>query len=181
MGVKLKDILAISGQPGLYKFVKQGRNGIIVESLDTKKRMNAHATEKISSLEDITIFTEEEDAKLSDVMESIFEKENKGESINHKKTPNEELKKYFEEVLPEYDKDRVYVSDIKKIINWYNILQRLDMIEIVEDTEEESKDEDKEATTDVKDKTDSKETENKPSIKEKNTTSEKKTVTKENK
>ncbi len=137
----LKDILAISGQRGLYKFIKQGRNGIIVESLEDKKRMNAYATAKISSLEDITIFTvEDKDISLEDVMKKIFEKEKGGQSIDSKSS-NDELKTYFEGIIPDYDKERVYVSDIKKVFSWYNILQKLDLIKIEE--EKEQKEEDK--------------------------------------
>lgn len=132
----LKDILSISGQGGLFKFISQGRSGIIVESLETKKRMNASATVKISSLEDIAIFTETEDLPLNDVFKTIHEKENGGETINHKSSADE-LKKYFGEVLPDYDRDRVYVSDIKKVLNWYNILHKFEMLNFEE--EEESK------------------------------------------
>lgn len=132
----LKDILSISGYGGLFKFVSQGRTGIIVESLEDKKRMNASATAKISALEDIAIFTDTEDKPLKDVFKAIAEKENGGESINHKSSADE-LKKYFEEILPDYDRDRVYVSDIKKVINWYNILQKYDLLNF--DEEEESK------------------------------------------
>ena len=131
----LKDILAISGHRGLFKYIKQGRNGVIVESLTDNKRMNAHASAKISSLEDITVFSEgDEDVQLEHVMKKIFEKENGGPAISHK-AENEKLKAYFQDVFPEYDKDKVYVSDMKKIIMWYNILQELDMIKIVEEEE----------------------------------------------
>ena len=145
----LKDILSISGYGGLYKFVSQGRTGIIVESLEDKKRMNASASAKISALEDIAIFTETEDIPLKDVFKAIHEKETGGESINHKSSANE-LKDYFADVLPDYDRDRVYVSDIKKVINWYNILQKFEMLDFTEEeneekenTEEESKPESK--------------------------------------
>ena len=131
----LKDILSISGFGGLYKFISQGRSGIIVESLEDKTRMNASATAKISALEDIAIFTETEDIPLNDVFKAIFKKENEGVSINHKSSGNE-LKSYFSGVLPDYDKDRVYVSDIKKVINWYNILHKLELLNFEEEEEE---------------------------------------------
>ena len=135
----LKDILSISGKGGLFKFIKQARNGIIVESLLDNKRTNAPASAKVSSLEDITIFTEgEEDMKLEEIMKKIFKKENGGQAIDPKSS-NEELKAYFNNVLPEYDKERVYVSDIKKIISWYNILQNHNMIKIEEEKEEDKK------------------------------------------
>ena len=138
----LKGILSISGYPGLYKLVSQGKNSIIVESLETKKRMPAYATSKISALEDIAIFTEDEDILLKKVFKNIYDKENGGESISHKSSANE-LKEYFAEVLPEYDRDRVYVSDIKRLINWYNILHKMDILKFEEEetTEEKSEEE----------------------------------------
>ena len=130
----LKDILSISGYGGLYKFISQGRNGIIVESLEDKTRMNASATVKISALEDIAIFTDIEDLPLKDVFKKISEKENGGLAIAHKSSADE-LKTYFAEILPDYDRDRVYVSDIKKVINWYNILHKFDMLNFEEKEE----------------------------------------------
>lgn len=136
----LKDILSISGYGGLFKFISQGRTGIIVESLEDQKRMNASATAKISALEDIAIFTDTEDVALKDVFKAISEKESGGASINHKSSANE-LKDYFAEILPEYDRDRVYVSDIKKVVNWYNILQKLELLNFEEEETEETKEE----------------------------------------
>jgi len=145
----LKDILSIGGYSGLYKFVSQGRNGIIVESLDTKQRMNAHATSKISALEDIAIFTYEEDIPLKDVFKKISDKENGQESINHKSSANE-LKSYMSEVLPEYDEDKVYVSDIKKLISWYNILQKYNLLDFSKEEEEKDSKDDEETAENVK-------------------------------
>ncbi len=119
--MKLKDVLAISGKPGLFIFVSQGRNGIIVESVLDKKRMAVQSTTKVSALEDIAIYTETEEIPLKEVFLKIHEKESGNQTISHKST-NEELKSFFESVLPDYDKDRVYVSDIKKLVNWYNLL-----------------------------------------------------------
>ncbi len=133
----LKEILAISGKPGLYKFISQGRNAMIVENIEDNSRTSAFATEEVSALEDIAIFTEEEEVSLRDVLKKIFEKENEGEAISHKAN-SQELKKWFEEVLPTYDKDRVYVSDIKKVALWYNLLCKMKMLDFTED-EEESK------------------------------------------
>ena len=118
----LKGILAISGQPGLYKLVAEAKNRIIVESLLTGKRMPASPTAKISSLEDIAVYTQTSDMPLKDVLKKIHEYENGGQAINVKSNDNE-LKKYFGTIIPDYDKDRVYISDIKKIFIWYNILQ----------------------------------------------------------
>lgn len=123
----LKGILAISGHPGLYKLISQAKNSIIVESLTEKTRMPAYASTKISALDDIAIYTDNEEVPLKEVFKSIFDKENGKEAISHKAS-NEEIKSYFEEVLPTYDKDRVYVSDMKKIINWYNILHQVDLL-----------------------------------------------------
>jgi len=136
----LKGILAISGQRGLFKMVSQAKNSIIVESLIDGKRMPAYATSRISALEDISIYTEEEDVKLVDIFKLIYEKENGGQAIKPKSSGNE-LKVYFEGVLPTYDKDRVYVSDIKKVLTWYNLLIEKEMIDpnAFEENEEEVK------------------------------------------
>ncbi len=139
----LKDILSISGHGGLFKFISQGRHGIIVESLETKKRMNMPATAKISALEDIAIFTDTEDIALKDVFKAMYEKEEGGEAISHKSSA-EELKNYFSGILPDYDRDRVYVSDIKKVVQWYNLLHKFEMLNFDEE-EEEKADEDPKA------------------------------------
>jgi hypothetical protein len=123
----LKDFLSISGEHGLFKFIAQGRNAIIVEHLETGKRSTASSSAKVSSLEDISIFTESEDLNLGKVLDKIFEKENGGPAIDAK-SPVEKLKSYFAEILPEYDKNRVYASDIKKVILWYNTLQKLNLL-----------------------------------------------------
>jgi hypothetical protein len=128
----LKDLMAISGYGGLYKFVSQARNGVIVESLETGKRMNAFATMKVSALEDIAIYTEEKEIPLEDVFVSLHKYENGGESISPKSDP-EELKDYFSAILPEYDRERVYVSDIKKVLTWYNLLLQYDLLKFDEE------------------------------------------------
>jgi hypothetical protein len=125
--MNLKDYLAIAGEPGLFKFIAQGRNAIIVEHLETGKRSSAPGSAKVSSLEEISIFTEGEDLPLSTVFDRIFEKENGSSSLDAKSDPAK-LKAYFESVLPEYDKDRVYPSDIKKVFMWYNTLQKLNLL-----------------------------------------------------
>ena len=118
----LKEILAISGQGGLFKSISQTKNAIIVESLLDGKRMPAYASSRISALEDISIFTDEGDIKLIEVFKRIHEKENGAKSLDSKKASSDQLKSYFAEVLPEYDRDRVYISDIKKVFAWYNLL-----------------------------------------------------------
>jgi len=138
----LKGILAISGQPGLFKMVAESKNNIIVESLETGKRMPAYSTSKISALEDIAIFTDADDIPLKDVFKAISEKEDGGKTINHKSS-SKELRDYFGEVLPEYDRDRVYVSDIKKVLLWYNTLQEKDMLDFSEEEETEENNDEK--------------------------------------
>ena len=123
----LKDFLAISGEPGLFKFIAQGKNAIIVEHLETKKRSSAYSSAKVSSLEDIAIFTEKEDMPLGKVFDLIHEKENGGLAIDSK-VDTGKLKVWFEGILPEYSKDKVYTSDMKKVAHWYNILHRLNLL-----------------------------------------------------
>jgi hypothetical protein len=123
----LKDILAISGEPGLFRFIAQGKNSIIVEHLETKKRSSAFGSAKVSSLDDIAVFTDKEDLPLSKVFDLIFEKVNGGPAIDGK-ADGTKLKKWFEEILPDYDKNKVYSSDIKKIALWYNILHKLNLL-----------------------------------------------------
>ena len=119
--MELKEILAISGQPGLYKFVAQSVRGVIVESLLDGRRMNASANAKVSALSEISMFTEGEDIALADVFTRIYAHTGGKEAISPKESP-EKLKAAFAEVLPEYDRDRVHVSDIKKCFAWYNTL-----------------------------------------------------------
>jgi hypothetical protein len=135
----LKDILAISGEPGLFRFIAQGKNSIIVEHLETKKRSSAHGSAKVSSLEDIAIFTEKEDVPLGKVFDIIYEKAD-GKAAIDSKVDGIKLKSWFEEILPDYSKDKVYVSDIKKIAMWYNMLQKLNML-VKEEPEAEAGDE----------------------------------------
>ena len=117
-------ILAISGKPGLYKLVTRGKNNLIVEALDaTHRRMPAFATDRITSLADIAMFTETDDIPLMDVLENLKTlEEGKKATVDPKKASTKELQDYFTKVLPEWDRDRVHVSDIKKLISWYNIL-----------------------------------------------------------
>jgi hypothetical protein len=128
----LKEIMSVSGQSGLYRYISQGRNGIIVESFSDKKRSFVNASNKVSSLEDIAIFTSEEEVPLKQVLKSIFEHENGGPAPDPKSSP-EELKAYMEKILPAYDHERVYVSDIKKLVAWYNTLLSLNMLSFEEE------------------------------------------------
>jgi len=132
----LKDILAISGESGLFKFIAQGKNAIIVEHIETGKRNSAFSSAKVSSLEDISVFTEGEDLLLGKVFDKIFEKESGGPAIDPK-ADAEKLRKYFEEVIPDFSRKKVYLSDIKKIILWYNLLQKKGML-VMEELEKEA-------------------------------------------
>jgi len=137
--MNLKDILAISGEPGLFRFIAQGKNAIIVEHLETKKRSSAYGSAKVSSLEDIAIFTEKEDMPLGKVFDLIYDKVNGGPAIDAK-AGGDILKNWFQEILPDYSKDKVYTSDIRKIAVWYNILHKLDLL-IREEPEEKQEEE----------------------------------------
>lgn len=119
--MELKEILAISGQPGLYKFVAQSARGVIVESLLDGKRSHAAGNAKVSALTEISIFTEDEDMPLADVFTRLFEHTKGAQAISPKEAP-ERLQAYFAEVLPEYDRERVHASDIKKVFAWFNTL-----------------------------------------------------------
>lgn len=134
--MNLKDILAISGEGTLFKFIAQGKNAVIVENLETGRRLSAGATAKVSALDEISLFTTGEDMPLGKVMDLIWEKENGGETLFHK-LPDAELKKYFAAVMPDYDRDRVYTSDIKKVLHWYNILHKLNLLVKEEEKAEE--------------------------------------------
>jgi len=134
----LKDILAISGQAGLFKMVSQSKNAIIVESLVDGKRIPAYASARISALEDISVYTYEGDVKLTEVFKNISEKESGGVALDAKAS-NDALKNYFTQVLPNYDKERVYVSDIKKIISWYNLLQAASLLDFSKNEVSEEK------------------------------------------
>lgn len=153
----LKTILSISGKPGLFKLISQAKNMLIVESLQTGKRQPAYAHEKIISLGDIAIFTDEEDVPLSEVLNAIKEKENGAKVIlDIKKADNETLRAYLAEVLPNFDRERVYPTDIKKLISWYNLLVETGNTDFVEE-EKTQKDADVENTAAMDDSVNEKE------------------------
>lgn len=133
-------ILAITGKPGLYKLVSRGKNNLIVEALDaTHRRMPAFSTDRITSLNDITMFTETDDVLLTDVLDNLKTLEGgKKASINEKKASGSELQEYFSKVLPEWDRDRVHTSDIKKLISWYNILVENGITDFKDEEEQEA-------------------------------------------
>ncbi len=144
----LKTILSISGKPGLFKLISQGRNMLIVETLDdTKKRLPARGNDKVTSLGDISMYTTEDDIPLSKVLEAVKAKENGAPvSLNIKKASAQELQSYFAEVLPNFDRDRVYNNDIKKLLSWYNILIQNGITEFEEKTTEEVAEEETKVT-----------------------------------
>ncbi|MGP1515717.1 MAG: DUF5606 family protein [Bacteroidales bacterium] len=133
----LNVILAITGKPGLYKLISRTKSGALVESLIDKKRIPAFSNERISSLKDISIFTEEEDKPLLEVFQAIYRLENGGKCIDHK-SDERTLRKYMDRVLPAYDKDRVHLSDMRKLFSWYNILLKNGLIDLEEEKEEMS-------------------------------------------
>ena len=117
-------ILAIAGRPGLYKLLTRGKNSLIVEALDaTHKRQPTFANDRITSLNDIAMYTDGDDMPLQQVLENVRKLEDgKKAAINPKTTSGDELREYFAKVLPNFDRDRVHTSDIKKLLQWYNIL-----------------------------------------------------------
>ncbi|WP_418509401.1 DUF5606 domain-containing protein [Corallibacter sp.] len=137
--MSLDKVLAIAGKPGLYKMVAQTRTGFVAESLIDKRKLSVGIHHNVSILSEIAIYTLTEEVPLRDVFTKIKEKENaNATSISHKDS-KDKLEEYFFEVLPDYDEDRVYASDIKKVVQWYNLLHKHDMLDF--DVEESTKDE----------------------------------------
>lgn len=118
----LKTILSVSGKPGLFRLVSNAKNMVIVESLTDKRRLPIYARDKVVSLGDIAMYTDEGEVPLSEVLTKIQEKENGAQASVATNSKPDVLKKYFAEILPTYDRDRVYDTDIKKLISWYNLL-----------------------------------------------------------
>ncbi len=140
----LDKILSISGKPGLYKIITQTRGGFVAESLIDKKKVSVNMHSNVSVLSEIAIYTLTEEVPLRDVFKKIKEKENgKPTSVNHKDS-KDVLEEYFFDVLPDYDEDRVYASDIKKIVQWYNLLQAQNLLNNLEDNSNVSKSEEEE-------------------------------------
>ncbi len=144
----LTKIISISGKPGLYKLISQAKGGFIVEDLDKGKKTSISAQNNVSLLENVAIYGISEEFPLKEVFTKIYEKENGGPTINHKES-GANLRKYMEEVLPEYDESRVYDSDLKKLFQWYNILQEKDLVTPEPEAEES---ENKEVATEEKPK-----------------------------
>ena len=127
--MSLQKILAISGKPGLFELKLQTRTGFVAESLIDSKKITVGMKSNVSLLSEIAVYTYNEEVKLAEVFKAIATKENEGPAISHKED-NSVLVTYFREVMPEFDEDRVYPSDIKKILNWYNMLQAKGLITI---------------------------------------------------
>ena len=125
--MNLEKILAISGKPGLYVLKVQTRTGFVAESLTDGKKITVNLKSNVSLLSEISIYTYDGEKPLTEVMQRIATKENKGQAISHKED-NATLAAYFKEILPDYDEERVYPSDIKKVLNWYNTLQAKDLV-----------------------------------------------------
>ena len=121
--MQLEKIISISGKPGLFKLISQLRNGFIIEDVTTQKKISISNTSQVSLLDNISMYTFDSEVPLFDVFENIAKKEDYKATISHKASP-EELRSFMSEVLPNYDVERVYDSDIKKLVQWYNILQK---------------------------------------------------------
>jgi hypothetical protein len=129
-------IIVVSGKSGAFKVIAQSRSGFIAESLIDGKKMPISASNRITSVEDIIVFTETDEVKLKEVLKKMKEITNGEQAIDHK-SPDKAIVAFFESVLPDYDKEKVYVSDMKKMIFWYNLLQKNNMLEFEEDATEE--------------------------------------------
>jgi hypothetical protein len=135
--MSLEKIVSITGKPGLYKLITQTRGGFVAESLLDKKRLTVNARQNVSVLSEIAIYTLTEEVPLKKVLSTIKDKENGQPTSVTAKDSSDKLEEYFFSVLPDYDEDRVYVSDIKKIVQWYNLLQQHDLLDFSEDVEKQ--------------------------------------------
>ena len=146
----LSGILAISGKPGLFKMIAQNNNGLIVEELSTGKRFPVYATHQISALEEISIYTYEEDVPLIEVFEKMYHLLDGAEAMSPKSS-KQELMDFFAQVLPEYHQEQVYPSDVKKVIQWYNLFHKLGMLKFDEDKEKAEEVEKQDETSSAED------------------------------
>tara|TARA_B100001758_G_C18348894_1_gene578634 strand:+ start:840 stop:1268 length:429 start_codon:yes stop_codon:yes gene_type:complete len=138
--MELEGIINVSGKPGLFKVISKSNNTVIIESLTDKKRTAIYSHNQANLLNEIGIYTYNDTVPISDIFTKIAEKTSCGPSINHKSS-KDDLINFFREILPEYDEDRVYISDIKKVIQWYNIMQSVDLIKIQKNKKENKKEE----------------------------------------
>lgn len=146
----LRTILSITGKPGLFKIISHGNRTLLVEDLITKKRMPVHSRDKVVSLGDIAMYTEGDDKPLSEILDLVYAKKN-GEKIDVKGMDNDALRSHFAEILPDYDRDRVYPSDIKKLFTWYNLLMDAGYTKFTEEEKEEATEEKAETTEEKED------------------------------
>ncbi len=135
--MSLEKVLSISGKSGLFKLITQTRGGFVAESLIDKKRLSIGIQNNVSVLSEIAIYTLTEEVPLKEVFKKIKEKENGAQTSVRPKESKDKLEEYFFGVLPDYDEDRVYASDIKKVLQWYNLLQKHDMLDLLEEQEKE--------------------------------------------
>ena len=138
--MNLDKVLSISGKPGLYELISRSKGGFIVKSMDTGKKTAVSMRHNINVLGEIAIYTYDDEIPLYKVFRNIAEKESNGKTIDPKSSSNE-LKSYFQEVLPEYDEERVYVSNIKKVLQWYNSLVDLGISEFEAEKAQEREEE----------------------------------------
>ena len=136
--MNLEGIINIAGKPGLYKVISQGNNSVIVESLNDGKRVPLYSHNQANMLEEIGIYTYDDTKPLSEIFDDVAKKEDCKQAISHKSSRNE-LESYFREVLSDYDEERVYISDIKKVIQWYNAMQKHGLIELPKKEKEAKK------------------------------------------
>lgn len=144
-------IISISGKPGLYKVLTQTKTGLVVESVVDGKRVPVYATDKVSALEDISIYTETEDLPLLEVFQKMLKKEGGKESLNHK-SPPQELRDHFATIIEDFDQDRVYNSDVKKIFQWYNILVKSKLLQPEKPAKKETAKKEEKKTAEAKPK-----------------------------
>ncbi|MFN3342084.1 MAG: DUF5606 domain-containing protein [Flavobacteriales bacterium] len=164
--MNLTGIISISGKPGLYKVVSQSKNSLIVEGLTDKKRFPAFSADKVSALDDISMYTTEEDVPLAEIIRKIWDKEKGGRCVDAKEEANTHHK-YFAEILPNYDRERVYNSDLKKLFSWYNLLQETGTLKnLIEEAEKAAAAEKEEAKPKKKAAKEEKVTEEKAEVKE---------------
>ena len=135
--MKIDKVISISGKPGLYTLVTQSKNGFIAENLDNNRKTSVPASANVSLLSNIAIYTESAEVPLSEVFQKIYDKENGGKAIDHKAS-EAELRNYMSEILPDYDEDRVYKSDLKKLFQWYGILLKNGLLAQEENAEKET-------------------------------------------
>jgi Domain of unknown function (DUF6852)/Domain of unknown function (DUF5606) len=156
----LSKILSISGKPGLYKLIGESKSNLIVESLIDGKRGPAFSHERISTLKEISIYAEGEDIPLEEVLKKINDFQDRKPMLNPKSASSEEIKALFEKILPDYDREAVYVSDMKKVFGWYNFLLEKDMLDFSEEEKQSDGSDEK-----TKEKTEIKEKKKKPGTK----------------